>query len=129
MPNFRLPAAILAAMGLTLGAGALAPVAADEPAGLQLAQGQSFSDEQLQSFAMAAAEVQQIRSDYVAQIQQAESDEQRQELAEAANAEMVGAVENTPGITIDDYNAIIEATADDPELSERINQYMQSATQ
>lgn len=127
MTHFRLPAAILTALGIALGAGV--PAVAGQTAGVQLAQSQSFSDDQLQSFAMAALEIQEIRTDYVAQIQEAESEEQRQQLAEEANTEMVGAVEAAPGISVEEYNAIIEASADDPELSQRINQYMQSDTQ
>lgn len=133
MLHFRLPTAALvaplAALGITLGGGALAPAAAAEPAGIQLAQSQSFSDDQLQSFALAAIEIQEIRATYVTQIQEADSEEQRQQLSEEATEAMVQAVDETPGITVEDYNAIIEASADDPELSERINEYMQSATQ
>lgn len=129
MASFHLPAAALAALGLSLGAGALAPAAADEPAGLQLAQGQQFSDEQLQSFALAALEVQEIRAEYVARMQQTENEDERQQLAQEANTAMVGVIEDTPGLTVDDYNAIIEASSENPELSQRINEYMQSATQ
>lgn len=129
MHHFRLPAAALAALGLVLGAGALAPAAADEPASVQLAQAESYSDEKIQSFAMAALEIQEIRSDYMARIQQAESEDQRQQLAQQANDEMVSAVEAAPGISVEEYNAIIEASAEDQELAERINQHMQSATQ
>jgi len=130
MAHFRLPAAALAALGLSLGV-ALggAPALAGAPAGLQLAQAGQFSDEQIRSFALAALEVQEIRTEYVARIQQAGSDDERQQLAEEASAEMVGAVQDTPGITVEDYNAIVQASSDNPELTERINREMQSATQ
>lgn len=133
MRQFKLPAT-LAVLGLALAPVALAPVAlapaaAAEPAGVQLAQAESYSEEKLQSFALAALEIQQIRSDFVERAQQAETDEQRQQLAEEANVEMVGAVESTPGITVDEYNSIIEASAEDEGLAERINQQMQSAAQ
>lgn len=129
MRQFRLPAAALAALGLALGAAAYAPATAGQPAGVQLAQAQTYSDEKLQSFAMAALNVQQIRQDYTAQIQQAETEDERQQLAEAATQEMVDAVESEPGISVEEYNEIIQASADNPELTDRINQYMQSSMQ
>lgn len=137
MLHFRIPAAAVAALGITLGTafgtGALTPAAADRAQdradGVQLAQAESYSDEKLETFALAALEIQEIRSQYTAQIQQAESEDQRQQLAESAQDEMVGAIQAIPGITIEEYNAIIQASADDPELSERISQHMQAATQ
>ena len=125
MPYFRLPAAALAAMATAFGVVVAVPAAAQQPAGVQLAQAQTYSDEKLQSFAMAALDVQQIRQEYTAQIQQAESEAERQQLAEEANQEMVEAVETAPGITIEEYNEIIQASNGNPELSDRINQYMQ----
>lgn len=129
MLHIRLPAAAIAAAALVLGFGGPSPAPAGEPSGLELAQSASFTDDQLQSFAMAALEVREIRASYVEQMQTAESEEQRQQLAEEANAEMVEAVRETPGITIEDYNAIIEASADDPQLSQRIDEHMQQAGQ
>lgn len=132
MPSFRIPAAVpgaaIAALGLVLGAAAVTPASADQPAGMQLAQA-SYGDEKLQAFASAAVQIRQIREDYTAQIQQAESEEQRQQLAQDANAEMVGAVESAPGISVEEYNAIIEASAEDQELTKRINEHMESAAQ
>ncbi len=128
MPSFRFPAAAIAALGLVFGAAAVTPASADQPAGVQLAQA-SYSEEKLQSFASAAVQIQQIREDYTAQIQQAESEDERQQLAEEANNEMVGAVESAPGISVEEYNEIIEASAEDQELTQRINEHMESATQ
>lgn len=128
MPSFRIPAATIAALGLVLGTAAVTPASAGEPAGVQLAQA-SYSEEKLQSFASAAVQIQQIREEYTAEIQQAESEEQRQQLAEEANTEMVGAVESAPGISVEEYNEIIEASAEDQELSQRINEHMESAAQ
>ena len=115
----RLPAAALTAVALALGGAALAPAPAEAQS--QTAQAESFSDEQLQSFAIAAIEVRDIRDRYVPQIQQAGSDEEKQQLAEQAQQEMIGAVEGTPGISIDRYNAIIQAASQDQALAQRIN--------
>lgn len=126
MNSIRLTAAALATLGLAL---AVAPVTAGQPAGIQLAQAETYSDEKLESFAMAAVEVGKIRNDYVGRIQQAESEEERQQLAEEATGEMMQAVEGTPGITADEYNAIIQAAQNDQELTDRIRQQIESATQ
>lgn len=125
MRQFRHSAAALAALGLVLGAAAYGPATAGQPAGVQLAQAETYSDEKLQSFAMAALDVQQIRQQYTAQIQEAESEEQRQQLAEEAREEMVSAVESAPDITIEEYNEIIEASGENPDLTQRINEFMQ----
>lgn len=129
MGYFRLPPAALAAMATVFGVVVAVPAAAQEPAGVELAQAQTYSDEKLQSFAMAALDVQQIRQEYTARIQEAESEAERQQLAEEANQEMVSAVESAPGITIEEYNEIIQASNGNPELSDRISQYMGSVTQ
>ena len=126
MKPIRLTAAALATAGLALAA---VPAVAGQPAGIQLAQAQQFSDEKIESFAVAALEVSRIRDDYVARIQQAESEEQRQQLAEQATTEMVEAVESAPGITTEEYNAIIQAASEDQALSQRINEQIRSAAQ
>ena len=126
MSSIRLTAAALATLGLALAA---VPATAGQPAGIQLAQAESFSDEKIESFAMAALEVSKIRNDYVGRIQQAGSEEERQQLAEQATSEMVDAVEATPGITTEEYNAIIQAAQGDQALSDRIKQQIQSASQ
>ena len=39
---------------------------------------------------------------------------------------MAETVEQAPGITVDEYNAIVVAANDDPELAERINELLMS---
>ena len=126
MSSIRLTAAALATLGLALAA---VPATAGQPAGIQLAQAESFSDQKIESFAMAALEVSKIRNDYVGRIQQAGSEEERQQLAEQATSEMVDAVEATPGITAQEYNEIIQAAQGDQALSDRIKQQIQAAAQ
>lgn len=126
MAHTRLFAA-LAALGLALGP--VAPALAGQADGARLAQaeqGQQFSDEQLRSFAVAALEVRKIRSDFMARIQQAGSEDERQQLAREANGQMVSAVEDTPGISVEDYNAIVQAAGEDPELASRIQTIVES---
>lgn len=126
MNSIRLTAAALATMSLGFAA---VPAVAGPPAGVQLAQAQQFSDEKIEAFAVAALEVSKIRKSYVGQIQQAETEEQRKQLAEQATGEMVAAVEASPGITTDEYNAIIQAARTDQALAQRINEQIKSTAQ
>lgn len=123
----RLPAAALTAVTLALGGAALAPAPAEAQS--QGAEAQSFSEAQLEAFAIAAIEVRTIRERYVPQIQQAGSEEDKQQLAQQAQQEMQGAVEGTSGITIADYNAIIQAASQDQQLAQRISAIIQETAQ
>lgn len=115
----RLTAAALAALALATGGAALAPAPA--AAQSQSAEAASFSDQQLESFAVAAIEVRDIRNRYVPQIKKAGSQEEKQQLAQKAQSEMQSAVESTPGISVADYNAIIQAASQDKELAQKVN--------
>ncbi|MDD7970320.1 DUF4168 domain-containing protein [Roseinatronobacter alkalisoli] len=73
------------------------------------------------AFIAAALAVNEVREGYMAQIE-AEADQNAQmEILEAADAAMLEAVEETPGITLDEYIAIANAAAEDPELAARID--------
>lgn len=126
MKPIRLTAAALATAGLAFAA---VPAVAGQPAGIQLAQAEEFSQEKIESFAIAALEVSKIRDQYVGRIQQAETEDERKQLAEEATGKMVEAVQSAPGITTDEYNAIIQAASEDEELTQRINEQIKSAKQ
>ncbi|MFW5881200.1 MAG: DUF4168 domain-containing protein [Roseicyclus sp.] len=85
-------------------------------------QAGEFDDETIEAFAEAQVRVAEIRALYTAEFESAETDEQRTEISEEASAEMLAAVEDTPGITIEEYGAVIEAANEDPALVERINE-------
>lgn len=119
-----LPAAALAAAGLAFASIANVPAAAEQPTGLQFAQAQSYSEEKLQSFALAVVNVQQIQEQYMVEMQRAESEAERQQMAEGITEETVNAVESQPGITVEEYNEIMRAAGEDPALRERINEYI-----
>ena len=122
--------AIMAAVGtatiIALGAPA---VAAEENAAPRLAQAQSYGDAKLQSFALAALEVEAIRQEVTQQIAQTDDSEVREGLIGEANEQMIDAVESTPGISVDEYNQIAQAAEQDAELAQRISQYMQPGAQ
>lgn len=123
MPDMRLPAAAAVALALA----AAAPAALAEPAGTRLAQAESYSDAQLDSFAVAAIEVSKVRNEYIPRIQSAESEADKQALAQEATDRMIAAVDSAPGISVDEYNAIAQAAGEDPELAERLRQHIEAA--
>lgn len=116
-------AGIFAAMG-AIPAAAVANDAAPERTPLVLAQAADIDDATIEAFAAAQVRVEEIRNSYMPQYQAAETDEQRQQLSEAATQEMVEAVRETPNLTVEEYDAVIEAANQDPSIAERINAAM-----
>ena len=97
--TFALPAAVLA---VALAAPLAAPVSA--PLGTaalaQTAPQPSIDDAQLQAFVAALREVDAIEQRYGAELEGAQSDEARQDVIAQANDAMIEAIEDTPGITV-----------------------------
>ncbi len=84
-----------------------------------------FSDSTLQSYAVAAAAVQDAQQEWVPRIQNAESAAQKQQLREQATDEMIQAIRNQ-GLSVEEYNAITEAARSEPQLLRRIQEHMQN---
>jgi hypothetical protein len=122
----RLPIAMLAAAGLAFGGALAGPVAT--PAA-QAQDAESFSDAKLRSFATAAVKLTEIRSEYQSQMGNAQSDEERAQLQQQTNQRMAQAVQNTDGISIQEYNQIASASRTDENLAEKINTYIEEAAQ
>ncbi|EAQ01740.1 hypothetical protein OB2597_14891 [Pseudooceanicola batsensis HTCC2597] len=112
---------------------ALSPVAAHAQAaeGAEASQEDmmSFSDAQLESFADATLKLQEVRSTYVPQLQNASDDAERQEIAQEANTAMVAAVRAADGITVETYNAISRLAQTDEELNQRLVSMVQQRMQ
>ena len=79
-----------------------------------------FSEDELSSFVNAAMEVQAVQEDYMAKIEAAPEDSERQALVQEAQEEMATAVEETEGMDVQTYNEIGQAAQTNPELNERI---------
>jgi hypothetical protein len=108
----------------TLSAAALAlALAASGPAWAQTPA--EFSDEQLESFVVAAVAVDQLIRQWNPRIQGAENAEQAAQLREQANAELVETITRTEGMTVEQYQAIGQAAQSDPDLAARINEIYQ----
>lgn len=112
--------AALLASGLALGS-APAVLAQEQPDGAVLVQ----EDGKLDSFVMAAVAVDEVRTNYVAQLQTIEDEAEQQSLIQEANAAIVQAVEQAEGITLEEYVAIGEAAGADPEIAAQIDARLQ----
>lgn len=95
------------------------------------ADAQSEYDQgKLDSFVTAAMAVNDLIDKWTPQIQGAESEQQANEMRTQANTEMVEAIEQTDGITVDEYQEILETARADPEFSTRIQDMLEDeATQ
>jgi hypothetical protein len=101
---------LMAALALAL--------AASGPARAQ-AQPQ-FSDQQLDSYVVAARAVDKLIREWNPRIQAAEDNAQAALLHEQANAELIEAITRTKGITVEEYQEIARSAKADPELAARI---------
>ncbi len=125
--NFRLAALALAA-GLVA-----APAAfAEQPPAMQLAQDEQQQpaqqaiqpdEEQLESFVVATVRIINIQQQAQQQMEAAEAEEQEQVRAQALQ-EIVAAVENE-GLSVDEYNGIVQQVENDPELGQTVQQRIQ----
>jgi hypothetical protein len=107
---------------LTAGALALALAASSSA----WAQAQTeFSDQQLESFVVAALAVDELIREWNPRIQAAENEEQATQLREEANAALLETISETDGITIEKYQEIGQAAQSDPELAAKINEIYQ----
>lgn len=84
-----------------------------------MAQSQNFTADQLDAFAETVVAVNPLIMDWNQKIQQAESQEQAQAMAEEAQAEVVAAIEDG-GLTVETYNQIAQAAQNDDQLRKEI---------
>lgn len=119
-------------LALCLGVLALGPAHAQteqqqppQPQQQQMQQSE-YTEEQLESFVDAAVAVNDLIEDWRPRITAAESEEQAAQLREQANEELAEAIEQTEGMSLEEYQQIGQAAQADPELSERINEIYQA---
>lgn len=80
-----------------------------------------ISDTDIEAFAAALTDVQEIGQTWTQRMQEAEDQEEIATMREDARDEMAGAIEDH-GLTVEEYNEIATAAQDDPELAQRIQQ-------
>lgn len=98
------------------------------PGGPALAQAAAtnFSDAKLNSFIDAAKKIDGLIVAWNPKIAEAKTPEEKQEVLTQAEGAAVKAIEDTKGITVDEYRQIGEAARQDPELAARLDQMYQA---
>lgn len=86
-------------------------------------QSTDFSDEKIESFVQARESVVEISREWEERLNNTESQEELNSLQQQAQQEMVEAVRDE-GISVNEYNMIVDATQTDPALRERVNEMM-----
>lgn len=91
-----------------------------------LASGASQAQDQyeqakLESFVTAALAVNRLVDQWTPRIQSAQDDTEAANLREQANGELVAAIEQTDGISVEEYREISQAAQTDPGLMDRIS--------
>lgn len=122
--------ALALGLGASLGTSAAQDAAPEAPAPQMEAPASAapaMDDAKLKSFAVAFLEVSQVTQQYQPQIASAGSVEDQQKLQQEAGEKMVQAVNASEGITVDEYNMIIQAAQADPELAQRVNAHITEA--
>lgn len=84
-------------------------------------------DAKLKSFAVAFIEVAKVTQSYQPQIESAGTAEDQSRLRQEAGEKMVEAVNEADGISLDEYNTIIQAAQTDPDLAQKINGHIAEA--
>jgi len=79
-----------------------------------------FGKAKLEAFITAAVTIEQLVQRWMPQISGAESQERAAKLQQKAQAELLAAIEETDGITVEEYYEIGEAARNDPVLSARL---------
>ena len=108
-------AAVAALMTLGAAGAATAQDIAPEPRSES-----AISDEKLSAFVTAGINVSEVSARYRQQIDSAEDEATRQRLREEQTDAVLETVEQTEGISVEEYVAIIEAAQADETLNERI---------
>jgi hypothetical protein len=88
-------------------------------------QQQTFSNEEIQKFVQANQHLDEIRDTYSAKMQETESQEEIHAIQQEANEKMVHKVQEV-GLDVQTFNAIANASSQDPNLRRKILEETQS---
>lgn len=126
MPNYKymaLPAGLALMLGMPLAANA--QEAAEDPGQHQRGNAETDIDSATKDkFITAYVEIRDVQQEYTKKLQNVEDKSKAQQLQEQAQAEMVDIVEDN-GLTVKEYNQLVNAIGNDPELRQEIEQKVQ----
>lgn len=89
----------------------------------------AVSDAKLQAFIAAAVKVGDLIDKWTAKIEAAPTTEEKTQLKQTANAELVSAIQSNGDMTLPEYQQISQAAETDPALQERIVKLLQAGSQ
>ncbi|SEC16947.1 protein of unknown function [Nitratireductor aquibiodomus] len=114
---------VAAAFTISAGAAMISPALAQDavPSPAPQAQAQSFDDQKLQAFTVAFLAVSGVKEQYTERFRQAPSEDEKQKVQVEATQEMEQAVDKTEGISVDEYNQIIQSAQTDEALAQKLN--------
>ncbi|MBB3425613.1 hypothetical protein FHT85_002600 [Rhizobium sp. BK312] len=131
IPAASLTAAILSLMVLGNQAFAQQATQGQPPAQAQQpdsnAAAAPVSDQKIEAFAVAYLQVDKIRQEYSAKIGATQDPTAKQQLQTEASKQMVQAVQTSPGMSVNEYNAILTAAKSDPTLVKKVQDKIQKA--
>jgi hypothetical protein len=78
-------------------------------------------DVSAENFVEAHKSVVEVQQKYMPQMQQAETQKQLEDLQSQAQVELISAIEDS-GITVDEYNWVVNNYEDDPELKKNLEE-------
>jgi hypothetical protein len=87
----------------------------------------AVSDQKIEAFAVAYLQVDKVRQEYSAKVGATPDAAAKQKLQSEASQHMVQAVEASPGISLEEYNAILTAAQNDPALVKRVQDKLQKS--
>jgi hypothetical protein len=87
----------------------------------------AISDQKIDAFVVAYLQVDKVRQDYSAKLGATPDATAKQQLQTEASKQMVQTVAATPGISVDEYSAILTAAQKDPALAKRVEEKLQKA--
>ena len=78
-------------------------------------------DVSAENFVEAHKSVVEVQQKYMPQMQQAETQKQLEDLQSQAQVDLIAAIEDS-GITVDEYNWVVNNYKDDPELKKNLEE-------
>ncbi|MFO7854061.1 MAG: DUF4168 domain-containing protein [Paracoccaceae bacterium] len=118
-----------AAVALALLVGGAAIPAFAQTSGGGAAEAEAYSDQKLAAVAEVMTEIQTVRAEYTAEIEATQDPDEQQRLVREGNQELAAVVEDAPDVSAEELTEILEAAANNPELSERLDAEMRRAAE
>lgn len=118
-----------AAFGLATAAVPVTATAQSSDSGQQAQQAPDYSDQKLRAFATAWLEIRDLLGKWKPKIDEAKKsgdNAKAKEIAKQANAELISTVQDTSGITLDEYKQITQQARQNEQLYQRISKIVKT---